>query len=104
MSRVADVLASLKVSIGIAATSIGSGVSLILGIIPDNIGKLATFAGVLLSCYMIVYWRKNAAKIDQDLAKGEIELEIKQIEREKMQIELEHARREAEHRRRAEDK
>lgn len=96
-------LASLKVSGGVAVTSMASGVSLILGIIPEGIGKLATFAGFLLSCYMIVYWRKNSVKVDQDLAKGKIELEIKQIELETRQIELEHARREAEHRRRAED-
>lgn len=96
MNRVIEALGPLKASAGVAITTIVSGVSTILGILPDSIGKLASFAGFCLTCVMIMYWRKNTAKIDQDLARGKIELEIKQIE-------LEHARREAEHRRRAED-
>lgn len=96
MNRGIEVLASLKVSGGVALTSMASGVSLIIGIIPEGIGKLATFAGFLLSCYMIVYWRKNAAKVDKESAILDVQLETEKLI-------LENARREAEHRRRAED-
>lgn len=96
MSRAIEMLASLKASIGVAVASIASGVSTIIGVIPEDIGKLASFAGFLVSCYLLVYWRKNSAKVDLESAKIKIETEL-------MMIELENARREAEHRRRAED-
>lgn len=96
MSRVIEALGPLKASAGVAIATMVSGASTILGILPDSIGKLASFAGFCLTLVMIMYWRKNTTKIDQELAKLKIDIEIRQIE-------LEHARREAEHRRRAED-
>lgn len=67
-----DVKAATTVAVGTTATGLGT----VLDIIPDDIGKLATVVGIMLSCVLIyVHLRKGS------LEKKKIELEIEVLQK-----------------------
>lgn len=67
MSRVAELLGNVKASATIAATTFASGLSTVVGLIPEDIGKLASFVGLILTIIMINYWRKNSILKDIEI-------------------------------------
>ena len=75
MNRVTEVLGSLKASTAVAATTTASGLSTVLGWIPEDIGKLASFAGIILTMIMINYWRKNSILKDIEIEHARLSLE-----------------------------
>ena len=48
-----DLTTNFKVAIGVVAGTISAGVSTLLELIPDDIGKLASFVGIILSLVLI---------------------------------------------------
>ena len=74
-----EALGNLKASGLIAGTTFASGMSLVIGLIPDDIGKLASLAGVALTIYMIIWWRKRGVLADLDIQLKRLEV----IERQK---------------------
>ncbi len=75
-----------KVASGVSAMTTGTGLGTILEWIPDDIGKLATLVGIILSCVLIyTHWRKG--RIEYSKTKLEIlilqEKEAERIEKAK---------------------
>lgn len=66
-----------KVATGVAAGTVGSGLAHIIDYIPDNIGKLAAFVGVVLSIVLIYQHMRRAYSQRQIEA-----LEIEKLTRE----------------------
>lgn len=58
---------SLKAAIVVSAGTTGSGVGMILDLIPDGIGKLATLVGVVLSIVLIRVHLANYRKIELEM-------------------------------------
>lgn len=55
-----EVLTNVKVAVTVAATTISTGLGMFLDLIPDDIGKLATLIGIVLSVVLIyVHWLKT---------------------------------------------
>lgn len=49
-----------KIASGVSAMTTGSGLGTLLDLIPDDIGKLATLVGIVLSVVLIyTHWRKG---------------------------------------------
>lgn len=72
-----DVLGATKSAAGVAAATIGSGVGLVLSLIPDDIGKAATAVGLVLSLVLIyTHWRNGRAEYQKK------QLEILLLQRE----------------------
>lgn len=82
-------LSSVNAAVGTAAGTIASGFASFVGLIPDDIGKLVSLIGGMLSIVMINYWRKNSMKLD--------------IENKILQLQFEEAQHKAEQRRRKSD-
>lgn len=61
-----------KATIGVAGGTTAAGTAQFLNLIPDDIGKLASVVGIVLSLVLIV---ANVIKIRQDLQKGRLEME-----------------------------
>ena len=68
-----EVAANPKAAQLVAMATTGTGVGTIFDIIPDDIGKLATLVGIILSSILIY---KHAKLLKQDAEKNKIELEI----------------------------
>lgn len=72
-----------KVGAGTAATTIGAGIGTALDWIPNDIGKLATLVGIILSVVLIWnHWRKGKNEDRKNCL--EIELLRLQLERERL--------------------
>lgn len=70
---VQEILTNPKTSVAVSSTTMGSGLGYVTGWIPDDIAKLATLVGAVLSIVLIRYWwRKGRA----DLTKTRLEIEI----------------------------
>lgn len=77
-----ELVSNPKVAHAIATGTAGSGIGTMFNLIPDDIGKVATLIGIVLSVVLIfVHTRKAISnwKIDKvNLSKSELELEILQ--------------------------
>ena len=64
-----EFVASAKGAATVALATVASGVIQFIGLIPDEIGKLATLAGIALTVVMLKYWRVQTrnAKLDGDI-------------------------------------
>ena len=89
-------LNSVNAAVGTAAGTIASGFASFVGLIPDDIGKLVSLIGGMLSIVMINYWRKNSLNVEKNNIKTDLENEI-------LQLQLEEARYKAAQRRRKSD-
>lgn len=69
-------LENTKVAATVATGTTASGVSSLLDIIPDDIGKLATLVGIALSMVLIYFHIRKGR-----LEKKKLELEIRKLER-----------------------
>jgi len=98
LNRLADALGSIKASATLAGATFASGLSTVVGLIPQDIGKLASFVGLILTLIMINYWRK---KQTNESIQSRLDTELKMIEIEKARLSLEADRRH--HARRIED-
>ena len=57
---VQEIASNAKVAGIVASSTMGTGVGTILDLIPDDIGKLATLIGIILSSVLIyTHWRKG---------------------------------------------
>lgn len=58
-----DAIESAKVAWATAVSTAGTGLGTVLALIPEDIGKLATVVGIVLSCVLIwTHLRKGAAE------------------------------------------
>ncbi len=85
MNRIIESATSAKAAVGTAAGTVASGFVSFVGLIPDDIGKIASLIGGILSIVMIQYWRENRKKVRQDILLGETELKIKQLQLKRLQ-------------------
>lgn len=75
-------LHDVKVGVTTAAGTIGTGLATALNWIPDDIGKLATLVGIILSVVLIWnHWRKG--RNEERKNRLEIEMLELQLERER---------------------
>lgn len=55
-----EMASNAKVAGVVASSTMGTGIGTILDLIPDDIGKLATLVGIILSSVLIyTHWRKG---------------------------------------------
>jgi len=75
------VVADQKLGHGIAAATTGSGISLSwLDVIPNDIGKLATVVGILLSC-VLIYTHMRKGRLEYEKVRLELKLMREKEER-----------------------
>lgn len=74
-----DLAENVKAGVIVSTTTTGSGMGVVLDLIPDDIGKLATVVGIFLSLVLIY----------NHLRKGHIERRNKNVEFMKAQLEIE---------------
>jgi len=96
MKSIADIALSAKFAASSAAATMVSGFSYFIGLIPDDIGKLASLLGSILTIVMLGYWRAQTEERKSSKKKIDVETSI-------LQLQLEAAQREANHKRRATD-
>lgn len=70
---VVEVLQNPKTGVAVSTTTTGSGLGTVLDLIPNDIGKLATVVGILLSLTIIYV---HIARLRMDKQRNELELEI----------------------------
>ena len=75
MNHIRDLLGNIKAAATIAATTTASGLSTVVGWIPEDIGKLASFVGIILTIIMINYWRKNSILKDIEIEHARLSLD-----------------------------
>ncbi len=85
MSRLDEVLSSLKISWAVIATAFSSNAALAIGLIPENIGKVGVLITTITAIVVFTVQLKNL-KIHQET------LLLKQKESLLKDIEIEHAR------------
>lgn len=65
-NAVEQVATSPKIAGAVSAVTTGSGVGTILDVIPDDIGKLATLIGIILSLVLIyTHWRRGRIEYEK---------------------------------------
>jgi len=69
MNEIKEILTSPKVAAGVATATTGTGLGTFLEAIPNDIGKLATLVGIVLSVVLIYVHVLNVRKV-------KIEIEI----------------------------
>lgn len=79
------VVTNIKVAAAVSVSTTTCGLGQLLDIIPDNIGKLGSFIGVVLSV-VLIYVHLRRMYIEQKKAK--LDIETKEIQLEKMKAEL----------------
>lgn len=80
------IVQSVKTGHTVATTTIGSGLAGILAIIPDDVAKLATLVGSVLSLVLIVVHIK---RYRMDKRSADAELELKELEAQALRRQLE---------------
>lgn len=65
--NIPEAVNSIKVAVGVAVSTIGTGVVTLLNLIPNDIGKLATLVGLCLSLVLIYVKMLTAKKISIEL-------------------------------------
>ena len=59
-AAIQEIASNPKIGQVVASSTIGTGIGTILELIPDDIGKLATVVGIILSSVLIyTHWRKG---------------------------------------------
>jgi energy-converting hydrogenase Eha subunit G len=74
----------VKVAITVILTGLGTGLSMFLALIPNDIGKLASLVAIVLTAILIRNHLRNGKKLDLENRKLQIEvtrLEAKEVER-----------------------
>ena len=83
-----QLLNSAKIATSVAATTVTTGLGTVLEWIPNDIGKLATVIGIILSSVLIyTHWRKGRIEYQK------VKLEIKIIRRREAERQIEGGRR-----------
>ena len=81
-----DIAQSAKIATAVSTTTIGSGVATILEWIPDDIGKVATLIGMLLSTILIYThikkYKREGREQEREEEKHKLQIEILTLERE----------------------
>jgi hypothetical protein len=93
VSRLAEAATSLKAGLATALGTIFSGFTTFVGWIPDDIGKVVSLVGGILSIVLIQYWHTNRQKVIQDMKLSEVELKIKLHELNRLEQEASQRRR-----------
>ena len=73
-----EIVISPKPAIAVAMSTTGTGMGTIFDLIPDDIGKLATVIGIILSSVLIY---THSRRMIMDAKKSKLELEILQDKR-----------------------
>lgn len=66
-----------RIGSGVATGTIGSGVATWLNVIPNEIGKLATLVGIILSITLIIMYIR---KMRQEARESDLKLELLRIQ------------------------
>jgi hypothetical protein len=80
MSIVNEILSNPKAASAVSVTTTTTGVATWLDWIPNDIGKLATLIGGVLSIVLIVYWSQRTVT---EIMKSRIDIERDRLELEK---------------------
>lgn len=80
-----------KTAAATGVTTAASGLNTMLGLewIPDSIGKLATCAGIVLSCIMIKYWyqkttnERKESKLSRRIQEAELQILLQELKEKK---------------------
>jgi hypothetical protein len=81
MQHLADIATNAKTAIAVSAATTSTGLGAWLDVIPDDIGKLATLAGAVLSI-VLVYTHTMRGRVERQKLKLEVTiLEEKEWER-----------------------
>jgi hypothetical protein len=63
---IVEAVTSPKIASAVASVTTGTGIGTIFDLIPDDIGKLATLIGILLSSVLIyTHWRKGRIEYEK---------------------------------------
>lgn len=84
MKSLGDIAVSAKAALATAGGTVASGLAQLLGLIPDEIGKLATLLGICLSIVMIGYWRAQTKKTQVETERTELETQLLILRRDKL--------------------
>lgn len=68
-----------KIASTVAGSTVGTGLGTILELIPDDIGKLATVVGIILSS-VLIYTHLRKGRIEYQKTKLELEILMKREE------------------------
>ena len=83
-----EIASNAKVAVLVSSSTMGTGMGTVLDLIPDDIGKLATLIGIILSSVLIyTHWRKGRI----EYMKTQLEIKIlmdKEEKRQKAEIEF----------------
>lgn len=79
-----NLLNDVKVAATVAMGAMGTGLSMFLALIPNDIGKLASLVAIVLTLILVRNHLRNGKKLDLENRKLQIEvaqLEAKEVER-----------------------
>lgn len=82
--NVNSLINDVKVAITVILTGLGTGISMFLALIPNDIGKLVSLVAIVLTAVLIRNHLRSGKKLDLENRKLQIEvarLEAKEVER-----------------------
>lgn len=88
VNSVQSVAHAHPVSASVALTTTGTGLVNILDLIPDEIGKLASLIGIVLSIVLIYFHIINTRKVMRERAIDELVIRKVQLENEIMEMQI----------------
>lgn len=74
MRSFVEVAASVKFALSTAVATMASGFAYFIGLIPNDIGKLASLLGAMLTVVMIGYWleQKKKARLESEILEEQL--------------------------------
>lgn len=86
-----EIALSAKTAAVTASATVASGIVQLLGLIPDEIGKLTALVGLCIGIVTLGVWRKKSKEVDANIKlaeinekKAQIELELLILQRDKL--------------------
>ena len=79
----------MAIATGVTTSVSGLNTALSLDLIPTDIGKLATCAGIVLSCVMIKYWiqkltiERKESKLGRQIQEAELQILLHELREKK---------------------
>lgn len=96
MRSLGEIALSAKTAALTAGATVASGLVQLLGLIPDEIGKLTALVGLCIGIVTLGVWRKKSKEVDANIKlseinekKAQIELELLILQRDKIRGENE---------------
>lgn len=91
MRSLGEIALSAKTAAVTAGATVASGLVQLLGLIPDEIGKLTALVGLCIGIVTLGVWRKKSKEVDANIKlseinekKAQVELELLILQRDKL--------------------